>query len=385
MSGSAAFALYVHMPWCRHICPYCDFNVYRATTPPADAFVRDIASELDGHLGRSPWTGRAAGSVYLGGGTPSLLPPSAVATLVDHVRRTCGIVAGAEVTIEANPGTVTLGSLRGYREAGVTRVSLGAQSFSTTTLATLGRDHTPAAIRDATDAARAAGFDNLSLDLIYGAPGSTISSWANDVEQALALSPDHVSVYGLTYEERTPFFKRRARGELIAVDEDTELAMARLADEGLTAAGLLRYEISSWARPGFAARHNGAYWDGTDYLGLGPGAHSFTATPPPGRRMVNHRRPETWAAAVRARADPIAQTEELMLATARGEAMMTGLRRIVGIDRAAFHARFGVDVREATPQIEELVADGLLDCTATHVRLTARGLLLADTVAARLL
>jgi oxygen-independent coproporphyrinogen-3 oxidase len=218
-------------------------------------------------------------TVYLGGGTPSLLSPDGIGALLDAVRAV-GLYDDAEVTLEANPGTIDDSRLAGYRAAGVNRLSLGAQSFQPDLLRTLGRDHTPDDTRAAITAARAAGFSNLSLDLIFAVPGQSLAACEDDIAQALAGEPEHVSAYALTWEEKTPFHAWRARGRLIAVEDDLESTMGDVLADRLPAAGLERYEISSWARPGRAFRHNTRYWDGTDYLGIGPGAHSFHAGPP---------------------------------------------------------------------------------------------------------
>ena len=376
------FALYVHVPWCRRVCPYCDFNVYAAAEPPEPAYVEAMAAELGAWAGRAPCRGRRAKSVYLGGGTPSLLSPAAIATVLDAVAHTFGIAGSAEVTLEANPGTVTRERLAGYRAAGVNRLSLGAQSFHAGHLRTLGRDHGAADIRAAAVAARAAGFANLSLDLIFAVPGETLAEWEDDLGAALALAPEHVSAYALTYEAGTPFHAWRASGRLRPVDEDGEAAMAEAALVRLEAAGYGRYEVSSFARPGFAARHNTSYWDGSDYLGLGAGAHSFSAEPAPGRRWANERLPKRYAAAVRERGTAVASEERLTAAQARGEFCFTGLRQTAGVDLGRFRRRFGVALDAAFPHVERLVADGLVEASGGHMRLTARGFRHADTVSA---
>jgi len=376
------FALYVHVPWCRHVCPYCDFNVYAAAEPPERPYVEAVAAELRAWAARAEWRGRRAKTVYLGGGTPSLLSPGAIATVLEAVARAFGIADGAEVTLEANPGTVTRERLAGYRAAGVNRLSLGAQSFHAGHLRALGRDHGAADVRAAMEAARAAGFANLSLDLIFAVPGQTLADWEDDLGAALALAPEHVSAYALTYEPGTPFHAWRASGRLRPVDEDGEAAMAERTVERLAAAGYERYEISSFARPGFAARHNTSYWDGSDYLGLGAGAHSFSAEPAPGRRWANERRPERYLAATRERGTAVATEERLSPAQARGEFCFTGLRQAAGVDLVRFRRRFGVALRTAFPHVERLIADGLVEASGDRIRLTARGFRYDDTVAA---
>ena len=376
------FALYLHVPYCRHVCPYCDFNVQAAAHPPEARYAAALATELAAGAAREPWRGRRVKTVFLGGGTPSLFSPAAIGEILTAVARCFEVVGGAEITLEANPGTVSHTTLAGYRAAGVNRVSLGAQSFHPHLLRTLGRDHGRDDVAAAVEAARAAGFANLSLDLIFGVPGATLADWDADLAHALALAPAHVSTYALTFEPGTPFHTWRAQGRLHPVDEDLEARMTDLACERLGAAGYERYEISSYARPGFAARHNLSYWDGSDYLGLGAGAHSFSQHPTPGVRSVNERSPERYLVAVETGGTAAASVEPLTDATARAEFCLTGLRQIAGIDVASFRRRFGTELAAAFPHVSGLIGEGLLDLAGDRLRLTPRGLAFADTVSA---
>jgi oxygen-independent coproporphyrinogen-3 oxidase len=378
---SAPFALYLHVPYCRHVCPYCDFNVVASASPPEAGYVATLVAEMRAYAADATWGGRRLGSIYLGGGTPSLFSPAGVAALLEAAVYHFSIADGAEVTLEANPGTVTRASLAGYAAAGVNRLSLGAQSFHPVLLKTLGRDHLPEDTHEAVAAARAAGLTNVSLDMIFAVPGATLADWEADLRAALALAPEHVSAYALTYEAGTPFHAWRATGRVTAVDDDLEAAMAEAAGTTLGDAGYARYEISSWARPGFASRHNQSYWDGSDYLGLGAGAHSFAAGPP-ARRWANHRPPEAYRAAVASPGTAVAQEERLSAAQAEIDAVITGLRRLAGVDAAGFAARFGRPLEVAFPQLARLVEDGLLERAGERVRLTSRGLAFADSVAA---
>lgn len=379
---TAPYALYVHVPWCRHVCPYCDFNVYASAAVPEADDVRAYRTELATWAARPEWRGRLIDTVYLGGGTPSLLSPHAVAALLDAVRD-AGLHDGAEVTLEANPGTLDRARLDGYRAAGVTRLSLGAQSFQPALLRTLGRDHTPDDTRAAVAHARGAGFANLSLDLIFAVPGQSLAAWQDDVAQALALAPEHVSAYALTWEEATPFHAWRARGRLVAVEDDLESALADVAADRLAAAGFERYEISSWARPGCASRHNTRYWDGSDYLALGPGAHAFH-TGPPARRWWNVRLPHRWREAVAQHGTAVEGEERLSDAQARSDFVITGLRRLAGVDVAEFERRFATGLGAAFPQLAHLEHDALVERAEGRLRLTPRGLRYADTVGALL-
>ena len=383
-ADGAPFALYVHVPWCRHVCPYCDFNVYASAEPPEAPYVEALATELATRAQSAPWQGRTLRSVYLGGGTPSLLSVEAVAKVIDAAARAFGLAPGAEVSIEANPGGLAVERLSGYRGAGVTRLSLGAQSFTPTHLRTLGRDHTVEDIAAAVGAAREAGFDNVSLDLIFGVPGCTVTEWEADLAAALALRPPHVSAYSLTYEEATPFFAWRAKGRIASVGEDDEAAMAEATGDALEAAGLARYEISSWARPGYESRHNLAYWDGSDYLGIGAGAHSYAHAPAWGRRWSNERIPERYIAAVD-RGDAVASSETLSFDMAAAEFLFLGLRESDGVDPDVFARRFGRTLDDVHPEIVGYRADGFLEERAGRLALSERGLLVADSIFASFL
>jgi oxygen-independent coproporphyrinogen-3 oxidase len=376
------FGLYLHVPWCRHVCPYCDFNVYAAAAPPERPYVAALRTEVAAWATRAPWAGRAVETVYLGGGTPSLFSAAAVGDVLAAVDAAFGIAPGAEVTLEANPGTITAASLGAYAAAGVTRLSLGGQSFHAGLLRTLGRDHGPDDTRAAVAAARTAGFRNVSLDLIYAVPGQTVAQCEGDLAAVIALAPEHVSAYALTYEAGTPMHAWRTSGRVQAIDEDDEAAMALAVDTRLCEAGYRRYEISSWARPGFASRHNARYWEGSEYLGVGAGAHSFAHLPLPGRRWVNARLPDEYVTAVGTNGTAIATEEHLTEAQARAEFCFCGLRQTAGIDVAAFAARFGVALDTAFPHLSRLLDEGLVEHAGGRVRLTARGLTHADGVAA---
>jgi len=380
MTAREPFALYVHVPYCRHVCPYCDFNVQAAREPPEKDYTTALLAELAFHAGAGDFAGRAAQTVYIGGGTPSLFSPAAIAALLDAVARRFQLQADAEITLEANPGTIDVARLAGYRAAGVNRLSIGAQSFVSNHLRTLGRDHDPANTITAVESSRAAGIDNVSLDLIYAVPGETLAEWEADLHAAIALATAHVSAYALTYEAGTPFHAWRAAHRLVPVPDDDEADMAERTVAMLGSAGYDRYEISSFARPGYTSRHNTAYWTASDYLGLGAGAHSFSQTPRPGRHWMNERNPSRYMAT--ARNAPIATEDPLTEPQARAEFCFCALRRTEGVDVDAFHRRFGIELTAAFPHVARLIADGLTELAAGRLRLTAQGLRHADTVAA---
>lgn len=265
--------LYLHVPYCRSICPYCDFNVYRAgAQAPFAELAHSLAQEM---TVRAPAFAGPLGSVYFGGGTPSLMPPDLVASLIAHAHATFGLVDGAEITLEADPGTIDAAGLRALRAGGVNRLSIGWQSSHDTLLRTLGRPHRAAAGEEAVAMARAAGFDALSLDLIFAVPGQTMAHLEADLQRLVALRPEHVSLYALTYHGQTPMARRLERGTITAAPEELELAMMQRIHDHLTQAGFDHYETSNFARPGAQAVHNSLYWSYDSYLGLGPGAHSF--------------------------------------------------------------------------------------------------------------
>lgn len=373
--------VYIHVPFCARRCSYCDFAIAVRRVVPVDAYLDALRAELNGRF-EAPGGDWPVATLYFGGGTPSKLGAAGVSRLMALLGEFVTLERGAEVTLETNPEDVTAEAAAAWREAGINRLSLGAQSFDAAHLRTLGRDHAPEETQAAVAAARSAGFANVSLDLIFAVPGQTLADWEADVAAATALAPEHVSAYALTWEPGTPFHAWRASGRVAAVGDEDEAAMAAHVTGALEAAGLARYEISSFARPGFESRHNQRYWDGSDYLGLGAGAHSFSRDPFPGRRWANERLPDRHRDAVRARGTAVASEERLTVPQARGEHCFTGLRRTAGVDLAAFERRFGVALAAAFPHLPRLVADGLVEEAGGRLRLTARGFAFADSVAA---
>lgn len=374
------FSLYVHIPYCQAKCPYCDFNSYAATSWPEDAYADALLRELRLRIGEPPFVGAAIGTIFFGGGTPSLFQPRTIERLLDGVAATCPVTDDAEITLEANPGTVERARLADFRRAGVKRLSFGIQSFQPALLATLGRIHGPDEARAAIAAARAAGFDDLNLDLIFAVPGETRAHWEADVAELLRFAPEHVSAYNLTYEAGTPFHTLRARGALVPLDDEDELWMYQHARAAFAAAGYEHYEISNFARPGHAARHNQSYWRGIDYLGLGAGAHSYAHAPAWGRRWSNERIPERYVAAVE-RGDATAGVETLSFETAAAEYVFLGLREMRGIDPDAFAARFARSLEDVHPSLATFREDGFLEHRADgRLALSERGLLLADSI-----
>ncbi|MCK6065487.1 MULTISPECIES: radical SAM family heme chaperone HemW [Microbacterium] len=375
--AGADFGVYLHVPFCRVRCGYCDFNTYTSSElrgarqdQYADTLLREVALSVGVMAAAGPL--RAASTVFLGGGTPTLLPAGDLARMLDGVRGAFGFVPGAEVTVEANPDTVTDAVAAELAAAGVTRMSIGMQSTRPHVLAALDRTHDPANVRTAVAAARRAGLD-VSVDLIYGTPGESLEDWRASLEEAISLEPDHLSAYALIVEDGTKLARQIRRGELAEPDDDLEADMYELADDLLGAAGLEWYEVSNWARgPEHRSRHNLAYWRGADWWGYGPGAHSHVS----GLRWWNVRHPAAYAARLAQGTSPAAGRERPDAASRRLEEVLLRSRIREGYPVAEL-------LGEGRHAVAGLVADGLVegaDAVRGHVVLTRRGRLLADAV-----
>ena len=375
-------AAYIHVPFCGHHCGYCNFTVITKRADLVGSYLTALERELS-------WleTPRPVETIFIGGGTPTWLPVRELERLLRLVQEWFPPAREAhqslddssdprEFTVEANPGGLDDERLAALAEHGVTRLSLGAQSFHPEKLHALERDHSPDDIRGAFRKARPR-FKSLSLDLIFGAPNESLAQWQADVEAALELAPDHLSTYGLTYERGTTFWGRRARGELVQSPEELERSMYSHVIDRLAAAGYEHYEVSSFARAGHRCRHNETYWAADEYYAAGPGAARYVS----GRREVNHRSTTTWLARVLADKSPVAETETLAPADRAREALVLGLRRLEGIDRVAFHARTGFDPDELTgPALRRFIDLGLLSESAGRLRLTRAGLFVSDSI-----
>ena len=375
------FSFYLHVPYCSSRCGYCDFNTYTATelgdsvsrATWADTAIAEI--ELARRV--LPAATPAIGTVFVGGGTPTLLPAHDLALVLDHLRKTFGMTPDVEVTTEANPDSVTPESLAAMREGGFNRISFGMQSTAPNVLAALERTHTPGRAAAAVREAQAAGFDNINVDLIFGTPAESTEDLRRTVEDVLALDVQHVSAYALIVEEGTRLAKRIARGELPAPDDDVQAERYELIDRLLGAAGFEWYEISNWSRPGAACRHNLAYWESHNWWGVGPGAHSHVG----GVRWWNERHPATWTRALAAGESP-AQAREVV----------TEDDRVVERIMLQTRIKRGLSVWElgqpALDQLQRLHDNGLIEDPRAHgdrVVLTLRGRLLADLVTHALL
>lgn len=382
--------IYIHIPFCRAKCAYCDFNSFAGLEHLYSAYSEALCLEVERRA--SQWTHNLFDTLFVGGGTPTVLPASAVEAVLSACQRYLTLFDGAEISIEANPGTVDLGLLRALRRLGFNRLSLGVQSLDDGELALLGRIHRRAETLAAYEWAREAGFENISIDLMLGLPGQRLSRWRQTLEEAIALGPEHLSLYILSLEKGTPLHTHVSSGALPTPDEDEAAAMYELAEELLAQAEYGHYEISNWARlspsdaisgiPTLASRHNLKYWRHEPYLGLGAGAHSYDGV----TRFANMGDPAAYIGQLRQGETPLAEIETLNGAQHMGEAMMLSLRLVSGIEHRIFEERFGLRLEQVyAQQIDALTHEGLLEADLQGVRLTARGRLLGNRVFAAFL
>lgn len=378
MSSATELSLYIHVPFCRRRCAYCSFVSYAQREGDIPVYVNALISEMQ--LRRVE--GAVVKTIYFGGGTPSLLPPH----LLEHIIHTLDeyflIDDHAEITLEANPGTIDLNYLKAMRGLGFNRLSLGVQSLDDAELQLLGRIHTADEARQSITQCQAAGFQNLSLDFIYGVPGRTHEQWRAMLDEIATLGAQHLSLYGLTLEEDTPLHAMVGRGETAAPDNDAEASEYEMAEDMLAKAGYGQYEISNWALPGLESRHNTAYWQRTPYLGLGVAAHSFMGD----KRIANTSNLDEYLACLAQGQLPPQTIEVIDEATALSEAIILGLRLNRGVAADDIRRRFGIDLyRRFESQIAECEEYGLLERQGDIMRLTPRGRLLGNQVFLRFL
>lgn len=378
-------SLYLHIPFCHTRCYYCDFNTYAGILPLREPYVRALLAEIalageqarhdDGSL-------RRARTIFFGGGTPSLLTVTQIKRLLHACRAAFVLDEDAEITLEANPGTLTLEQLVGLRAAGINRLSLGSQSFDAQLLKTLGRIHTPAEITQALSHARAAGFSSINLDFMFGLPGQSMRQWQETLAQALMLRPEHLSLYSLIIEEGTPFFDWAQEGRITPGDEDLSADMYEYADELLQAAGYVNYEISNWALPGHQSRHNLTYWRNLPYIGMGAGAHSFFA----GKRFSNERDPQQYINTLKKQQLPVVESETIEATQEMSETAFLALRTASGLHLPTFEERFATPFASFVGNRLRIVEEaGLLEQEEGWLRLSKRGRLLGNEVFLRLL
>ena len=378
-------SLYLHIPFCHTRCYYCDFNTYAGMLPLREPYVRALLTEiaLAGELAEhADGRVRRSRTLFFGGGTPSLLTVEQVTRLLHACREAFTVDEDAEITLEANPGTLNRKQLAGLRTAGINRLSLGSQSFDAELLKTLGRIHTPEEITQALHHARAAGFTSINLDFMFGLPGQTMRHWQETLDQALALHPEHLSLYSLIIEEGTPFYTWTEEGRIIPGDEDLCADMYEYADERLQGEGYINYEISNWALPGHASRHNLTYWQNLPYLGMGAGAHSFFAD----KRFSNERDPQAYIQTLKKRQLPIVESETIERLQQMSETAFLGLRTAQGLHLPTFEERFAESFASFVGNRLRIVEEaGLLEQADGWLRLSKRGRLLGNEVFMRLL
>ncbi len=378
-------SLYLHIPFCHTRCHYCDFNTYAGMLPLREPYVKALLKEiaLAGTMAQHPdGTLRRSRTIFFGGGTPSLLTVAQITRLLNACFTSFSVDKDAEITMEANPGTLDKEQLQGIRAAGINRLSMGAQSFDAELLQTLGRIHTPEEITQAVIFARAAGFTSINIDFMFGLPGQTMQHWQDTLDRALELRPEHLSLYSLIIEEGTPFHTWAHEGRITPGDEDLCADMYEYADERLRLAGYENYEISNWALPGHHSRHNLTYWQNLPYIGMGAGAYSTFA----GRRFSNIREPLDYIKALNMQRLPEADSEPVEREQEMSETAFLALRTAMGLHLPTFAERFSQPFAQFVgDRLRPVEEAGLLEHETEWLRLSKRGRLLGNEVFLRLL
>ncbi|MFY0564408.1 radical SAM family heme chaperone HemW [Archangium lansingense] len=398
LTGTAAarFGLYVHFPYCLSKCPYCDFAVAVVRQVPEERYARAVLAELDARLAAEPsLRGRTLESIFLGGGTPSIWHPRWVALVLEGVAARLKVAPGAEISLEANPSVADAERFAGYRAAGVNRLSLGVQSFEDPLLKALGREHTGSEAVAAYETARRAGFDVVSMDFIYGVHGQTRAQAESDARRAAALGPEHLSTYALTVEREslavaTPLSRQLDKGELALPPDEEVVEMTKAIRDAYGEHGLVRYEISNHARPGYGSRHNALYWTGGEYLALGVGATGMLLTSAPGEqpagyRYVDLRGSDAYMRAAEEGKLPESSREELSALELFEERLAMGLRLRSGVDWETVCTRYGQDPEPRRKEIARLVQHGLARLEGPRLVLTEAGADVHSAISARLL
>lgn len=385
-----SFGIYIHWPFCLSKCPYCDFNSHVAESIDQPRWRQALLTELEHFAGQT--AEREVTSIFFGGGTPSLMEPATAEAVLTRIGDLWSLAPGVEITLEANPGTIDAERFRDFRAAGINRLSMGLQALNDADLKFLGRRHDVAQAVRAVELARAI-FPRISFDLIYARPGQTPEAWRSELAQAIALAADHLSLYQLTIEPGTAFHPAHARGDFILPDEDDAAAMFDITRDMTAAAGLPAYEVSNHARPGAECRHNLLYWQGDDYVGVGPGAHGRLSRPGTTDRSVETRAlrqfktPDRWLAEIAAHGH--GTQEEILLEPAERieELLLMGLRLTDGLDGVAFQHLTGKSIAQAVrgPALETMVAEGMVEWRGPALAATPKGVLLLNSVIAALL
>ncbi|MGV3621311.1 MAG: radical SAM family heme chaperone HemW [Archangium sp.] len=383
---AARLGVYIHFPYCLSKCPYCDFASTAARRIPDERYTLAILDELDARVAAFGLAGREVTSIFIGGGTPSLWQPASVAKVLQRVAKLLNVAPRCEITLEANPGAADAEHFAEFRAAGVNRLSMGVQSFEPTTLATLGRGHDGPTAERAYASARTAGFDNVSMDFIYGVHGQAEAQVEADARRAVSLGSEHLSAYALTLDkaslaEEVPLARQLARGEVHLPPDETVVRMQRTVRDVFRAGGLERYEISNYAKPGFHSRHNALYWTGGEYLAVGTGATGFVKT----TRYTNQRSADKYLADVEAPKLPDASREELTKTELFEERLAMGLRLTNGIDLEAVCAAFGEDASKRALTVRHLLSAGMARHHDGRLQLTDAGMDVHSAIAARVM
>ena len=367
--------IYLHIPYCLHKCGYCDFNSHPENRKEAYLYVDSLLKELKAYS--SILKNYTVPTVYVGGGTPTILPPSQLKRILQTVFLSFNLTPGCEITIEANPATIKLETLQEIRSAGYNRISIGVQSFDEKELQLLERVHSKEEIHLTVEHTRSARFENLSIDLMFALPSQTIEKWQSHLRKAIAKDPDHLSTYNLTIEPSTAFFKLHKKGKLCLPYEDIQLEMYKTTIEILENAGYQQYEISNFSKPGMESRHNINYWNNGEYLGVGAGASSYLN----GERFKNTNLPSNYIREIRAKENAVETRERLEPMQAMGETLMLGLRLLKGISIDVFENRFEVSFQKVYGKvIEPLLNQELITFNQNRIALSKKGLFLADSV-----
>ena len=369
--------LYIHVPFCLRKCLYCDFTSYPRQEEQVQLYLQSLSAEMVLYGDLLEARHKSIKTIFVGGGTPTCLRPEYLAGILEQVGKVFSIEQGAEITTEANPGTVNLLALKELRAVGFNRLSLGVQSTHRELLCLIGRIHTFSEARQAVTEARIAGFENINLDLIFGLPTQTAAQWRQSLHEIMALQPEHISCYGLQLEENTPLTKAVEQGQLKPCPEEEELAMYQMARQLLGENGYQHYEISNFAQAGYQCRHNLLYWQNQAYLGLGPAAHSYLNQ----SRWGNVAGIEEYASLVKQGQRPVAEKTTLTIKEQMEETVFLGLRMLEGVNVESFQERFGKSLPEIFgKQVSSLTAKGLLEQSFGHLKLTEKALPLANQV-----
>ncbi len=374
--------LYIHLPYCHHRCPYCDFVTAVEAQIPQEEYAHAIMTELGAYHERPEWTERIANTIYFGGGTPSIFDPKILRRIIFAVRGRYRFADNIEITLEANPNDLSKEKLEGFIDSGINRLSIGAQSLNRETLRELGRTHTPEDIIDGVRWAQEVGFRNISIDLIYGAPKQKLADFSSDLKALSQLGLQHASLYSLTIEKGTEFYTRVGKGALKVASDDLVADMMELANEEMPRLGFARYEVSNFASPGFESRHNSSYWNGDDYLGLGVGAHSMAEKYDHTRlRWANVANPKDYMARVAETGFSVAWSEHVQGAELGFEYLMMGLRKVEGVSISGFESLTGKSIYDTYPgMVEILEGSKFLAVDGDTLRLTPRGMAVSDSV-----